>query len=140
MERIGLETTGPCFSRISKGIPMPVSGVRMSLNMITPSGLKALWKEEEKEGRERGERERRRDGGFAGVVHGGKEEIEGKSLWQDARAVITMQGTVRTEPGTLGEQETARGDAQDACLWATFRHLRTVQPRVSLSRAGTRYS
>jgi hypothetical protein len=45
MERMGVETTGPSFSRMSNGTPRPVSGVRMSENMMTPSGLNALWEQ-----------------------------------------------------------------------------------------------
>ena len=41
MERIGSPIWGPLLSMMSKSIPMPGRGVRMSENRITPSGLKA---------------------------------------------------------------------------------------------------
>ena len=41
MVRMGSWMTGPLPASMSKGIPMPVKGVRMSENRITPSGLKA---------------------------------------------------------------------------------------------------
>ena len=42
IERIGSWIWGPLLSMMSKSMPMPGRGVRMSENRITPSGLKAL--------------------------------------------------------------------------------------------------
>jgi len=41
MVLIGVCMTGPRPASMSKGMPMPVKGVRMSENRMTPSGLKA---------------------------------------------------------------------------------------------------
>ena len=38
---MGVWMTGPLPDSMSKGMPMPVSGVRISENRMTPSGLKA---------------------------------------------------------------------------------------------------
>lgn len=40
MVLIGVCMTGPLPASMSKGMPMPVKGVRMSENRMTPSGLK----------------------------------------------------------------------------------------------------
>jgi hypothetical protein len=42
MVRMGSWMMGPLPDEMSKGMFMPVRGVRMSENRITPSGLKAL--------------------------------------------------------------------------------------------------
>lgn len=39
--RMGSWMTGPLPASMSKGMPMPVRGVRISENRITPSGLNA---------------------------------------------------------------------------------------------------